>query len=251
MHNAHGRKPLYEAIREAQAKSAQDKSLQPLHPEPVVPVAPKPAPVPESVMETPKPIAPWPSKPPIFQFMSGRIEFSLPYQLIIGLVLCAIVVTLIVFRLGQNFPIKKGAKQSQPAFEKPRQTTTKKPVIIIESKTTSRPANSVVITESATPGTPSKGNNRIVIQAHQSSKDLEAVQNFFAQNGVKTEIRKIGSWYYLITSAKYDNPDKSGTDGYAAKQQIIELGAKYQPPPGYGSFGAKPFSDAYGMRFDD
>jgi hypothetical protein len=107
-----------------------------------------------------------------------------------------------------------------------------------------------VITETTQPATASKGSNRIVIQTVQNSEDLEPVQKFFAQNGIETEIRQIGNWYYLVTKEKYDNPDKAGTEGFAAKQRIIELGARYQSPPGYGTFGTKPFSDAYGMRLD-
>ncbi len=238
MHNAHGRKPLYEVIREAQAKSTQDKPLQPLHPQPAQqvqkPVAP-PAPLPE----TPKPVVPWPAKPRIAQFNTGRIEFSLPYQLVIALILTAIALMLIVFRFGQHHPLQKSAK-----------STAAKQSVTVAAKTTSQPAkSSVVITESPI-AAKSKGANRIVIQTVQNSEDLEPVKKFFAQYGIETEIRKIGSWFYLITAEKYDNPDKAGTVGFAAKQRIIELGAKYQSPPGYGTFGTKPFSDAYGMRFD-
>ncbi len=57
--------------------------------------------------------------------------------------------------------------------------------------------------------------------------------------------------YYLVTKEKYDNPERSGTDGSKAKQDIIKLGAAYKAPQGYGTFGPKPFHDAYGMRFDD
>lgn len=90
-----------------------------------------------------------------------------------------------------------------------------------------------------------------MIQAHQNSAELKPVKDYFASNGIEMEIRKIGSWYYLVTKGKFDNPEKAGTDGAVMKQRIIELGEKYEAPAGYGSFGPKPFSDAYGMRFDD
>jgi hypothetical protein len=77
------------------------------------------------------------------------------------------------------------------------------------------------------------------------------VKQFYTENGVETEIRKIGGMYYLVTTSKYENPEKQGTDGYLAKQKIIELGAKYKAPQGYETFGTKPFHDAYGMKFDD
>jgi hypothetical protein len=239
MYNSRGKKSLYEAIREAQAKSAQDKALQPLHPQAAQP-APKPVVQPAVVPETPKPVAPWPAKPRIVQFNAGRIEFSLPYQLVIALLLCAVAIMLIIFRLGQHWPLQKSAKSA-----------TVKQSVTTASQTTSQPAKSpVVITENTSSLKNSKGANRIVIQTVQNSEDLAPVKKFFSQNGIETEIRKIGSWFYLITAEKYDNPEKSGTDGFAAKQRIIELGTKYQSPPGYGTFGTKPFSDAYGMRLD-
>jgi hypothetical protein len=80
---------------------------------------------------------------------------------------------------------------------------------------------------------------------------LEPVRLYFAEKGIETEIRRIGDRYYLVTSQKYDNPEREGTEGYQAKQKIIETGAGYKSPPGYESFGTRPFSDAYGMRFDD
>ena len=52
-------------------------------------------------------------------------------------------------------------------------------------------------------------------------------------------------------SAADENPNKLGTDGYAARTRIIELGANYVSPPGYDSFGAEPFYDAYGMKSRD
>jgi len=96
-----------------------------------------------------------------------------------------------------------------------------------------------------------KGNNRIVIQTYQLRADLEPVKQFFAQFGIETEIIKINDWYYLVTKDKYENPEKPGTDGYLAKQKIIELGTKYKAPQGYETFGKKPFYDAYGMNFDN
>ncbi len=241
MHNTHGRKPLYEVIRDAQAKSAQDKALQPLHPQPAQP-APKPAVQPAPLPEIPKPVAPWPTKPRMLQFNAGRIEFSLPYQLVIVLLLCAVALMLIVFRLGQHTPLQKSAKA----------TASKQAVKAVPNpdRIGTQPAKSPVVITESTIATKSKGANRIVIQTVQNSEDLEPVQKFFARYGIETEIRQIGSWFYLITRERYDNPEKAGTDGFAAKQRIIELGAKYQSPPGYGTFGTKPFSDAYGMKLD-
>jgi hypothetical protein len=80
---------------------------------------------------------------------------------------------------------------------------------------------------------------------------LEPAKQYFADKGIETEIRKSGDAYLLVTKEKYDNPERPGTDGYAAKQKIIELGAQYKAPQGFDQFGTKPFHDAYGMKFDD
>ncbi|MHC4888580.1 MAG: hypothetical protein ACYTEO_03840, partial [Planctomycetota bacterium] len=97
----------------------------------------------------------------------------------------------------------------------------------------------------------SKGNHRIVIQTYQIRADLEPVKQHFARFGIETEIRRINEVYYLVTKEKYENPEKSGTDGYLAKERMIAVGAKYKAQQGYEPFGAKSFETAYGMRFDD
>ena len=241
MFNSHGKKPLYEAIHEAQAKSASDKSLQPLHPQAVQHI-PAPAPAAEHAAEPLRTVTRWPTKPSLCQFHAGRIELSLPYQLVIAIVLSAVVLLLAIFRLGQHWPIQKSPQSvSKKPLATPKAAAPKQ-VVIVESRSASQQPGEATAAK--------KGANRIVIQTHQNSTDLEPVKNFFAASGIETEIRKIGSWYYLVTAEKYDNPEKAGTDGFAAKQRIIELGAKYQPPAGYNSFGTKPFSDSYGMRLE-
>ena len=54
--------------------------------------------------------------------------------------------------------------------------------------------------------------------------------------------------YFLQTINRYDNPEKEGTDGYTAKQKIIEVGKGYKAPSGYESFAKHLFSDAYGKK---
>jgi hypothetical protein len=187
----------------------------------------------------------WLIKPRFVQFNAGRIELSLPYQLVIAILLAGIVLLLVVFRLGQYVPAKKSAQTTTEKVKPAQKAAALKPVAIAATKSPVSAAAAAVETSR------SKGTNKIVIQAHQNNTELEPVKDYFASNGIEMEIRKIGSWYYLVTKGKFDNPEKAGTDGAAMKQRIIELGAKYEAPAGYGSFGPKPFSDAYGMRFDD
>jgi hypothetical protein len=99
--------------------------------------------------------------------------------------------------------------------------------------------------------TVSTGKNRIVIQMYQVRSHLEPVKEYFARLGVETDILEKNNWFYLVTKNKYDNVDKPGTDGYAAKQKIVELGLGYKAPSGFESFGTKPFSGAFGMKFDE
>ncbi len=90
-----------------------------------------------------------------------------------------------------------------------------------------------------------------MIQTYAVRAHLEPVRQYFAENGIETEIRKIGDDYFLVTTDKFDTIERTGTDGYKAKKRIIELGAKYKAPQSYETFGKRPFHDAYGMKFDD
>jgi len=186
----------------------------------------------------------WPKKRRIVQFNAGRVEFSMPYQLAIAIVLCFVLVALVLFRLGQIGGQATGLDSDAGLTSSAQNTkaSSEMPVKKVEQNKKSAAASDAGKTE---------GSNRIVIQTWRSRSQLEPAKKYFDQAGVATEIRKIGNTYYLVTTDKYDNPEKKGTNGYKAKERIVELGAKYKSPAGYGSFGPKPFHDAYGMKFDD
>jgi hypothetical protein len=148
---------------------------------------------------------------------------------------------LAVFRLGQSSRAPDGAAG---------------PEVVPAAAYMPEPANAGEIEVSREPVEPVKavgpgGGNRIVIQAYKLSEHLEPVRRYFARAGVGTEIREVDGWYYLVTTEKYDSVDKPGSDGYRAKQRIIELGAQYRAPPGYETFGRRPFHDCYGKKFND
>jgi hypothetical protein len=191
----------------------------------------------------------WLNRPRIVQINAGRIEISVPYQLAIALLLGLILLLLIAYRLGQG-----SQKIAGPDARKPVSVQKAVPKVMVGAP------RGVVPAEKETPVTPlaqrvgpvrPKGDNRIVIQSYQLRADLEPVKQYFAQFGIETEIMKIDEWYYLVTKDKYENPGRPGTDGYLARQKIIELGAKYRAPAGYETFGTKPFSDAYGKKFNE
>lgn len=227
------KKALYEVISRTRPKPGHDKPLEQLHPE----KSDKERPAGESTTRMPERVAKWPKRPRIVQFNADKIEISIPYQVAIALLLGVILLVLVAFRLGQRTRSEQGVTTSNA--ERAVKSSKAANLSTVETK---KPAAAVE---------KPKGNNRIVIQTYQLRTHLEPVKQYFAQFGIETEIKKIGDWYYLVTKDKYENPEKSGTDGYFAKQKIIELGAEYKAPQGYETFGSKPFYDAYGQRFDD
>ncbi|MGA1979505.1 MAG: hypothetical protein ABSG99_02920 [Sedimentisphaerales bacterium] len=239
------KKALYEVMSKTWSKPRQDKTLEQLHPE-------KSDKDKQIVTKFPTPAsgrAKWLNRPRIAQINAGRIEISIPYQLAIALLLGLILLVLVSFRLGQS-----GQKATVSTVKTPKTMQKEAPKVTVGAPQKAVPAEEKApappVVQKVEPVKP-KGDNRIVIQTYQLRADLEPVKQYFAQFGIETEIIKVGDWYHLVTKDKYENPGKPGTDGYLAKQKIIELGAKYKAPPGYEAFGSQPFRDAYGKRFDE
>ena len=185
----------------------------------------------------------WLRKPRVIRLNAGRIEISVPYQLAIAIGLGVVLLLLVAFRLGQisggrEDIVEAGTSSGARAGQKlsKSQIDQKEPTV---SASIEQPKVSA-----------SKGNS-IVIQTYRRRDDLEPVREYFAQFGIQTDIRKTGRWYYLITKDKYENPEKSGTDGYSVKQKIIKLGANYKAPEGYETFAPNFFKDAYSKKFEN
>jgi len=236
---------LYEAIGKTRHKPRYNETLEQLHPD--MTDEDKPTTV-KSDIVIPERTARWPRRPRIVQFNAGRIELSIPYQLAVTLLLGIILLVLVAFRIGQNVSSRNSAKSVPEAVP---QNTAPAGIGTLLIPADDLKTTSVLTTTEETEQAKQKGNNRIVIQTYQLKAHLEPVKNYFAQFGIQTEIRKIDNWYYLVTKDKYENPKKPGTDGYLAKQKIIEFGAQYKASQGYETFGSKPFYDAYGKKFDD
>jgi hypothetical protein len=239
-----GKKSLYEVMGKNWPKSKYDKSLRKLHPDKVVEEEPK---VVKSIVAPPGRAAHWPRKPKIVQFNAGRIEISLPYTTAIALILGVVLVVLVVVRFDEIIGISREGISNSAGK-----------VIDGIRKTVGIGNGNPDTVERIPPDTgenetvTSTGNNRIVIQTYDKRADLEMVQYHFAEGGIETEIRQIGDTFYLLTVNKYEkDPTIKGTDGYAALQKIIELGAKYKAPPGFEPFGAKSFETAYGLKLND
>ncbi|MCK5225488.1 MAG: hypothetical protein KAQ89_02105 [Planctomycetes bacterium] len=249
---------LYEVIGKSRPKSLSTQQLEPLHSERCcqneagldVESLPESGYIDE---------VRWSKKPKMVQFNAGRIEISISYQLAIALILGVVLLLLVVFRLGQltlsdsskavNSTVEITKKLPETIINKPVETRVQLPDLAAIA-----PLPKKVEVKAAVSGNvlvDASKSNRIVIQTYHNRVHLEPVKKYFAGFGIKTEIKKIDNWYYLITGDKYDNPQRAGTDGYRARQEIIKIGANYKAPQGYETFGSKPFSDAYGKKFDD
>ncbi len=236
---------MYEVMSKGQLKAGHNKTLKKPQPEKADSDV-------KITAETPLPAAGratyWPRKPKLVQFNAGRVEISLPYPIAIAVLLGIILLFLVALWLGEVGYFSREGVSAGSVFKSLRETardglTGRREGIDIDEGRMS---------DTEITGTGKSGNHRIVIQTYDKRADLELVQYHFAEGGIETEIRTVGDTFFLVTVDKYEeNPKRPGTDGYVAKQNIIELGAKYKAPPGYEPFGVKSFETAFGMKFDD
>jgi hypothetical protein len=261
-----GKKALYEVMSKARNKPGYGRTLEKMRPK--KPVSKKEKLITNKKTEgdagTSKASAKWWRKPRVVQFNVGRIEFSMPYQLGVALVLGSVLLILAAFRLGQFYnPSDRTPSESiENINESAKAPIQKRPVekeevlkIIEPPPPTEEKEESALLKneepEPAKPVTPkSTGNNVIVLVQFGSREDLRPVQAHFAEHGIETEIVMEKGSYFLQTKNRYDNPGKSGTDGNRALQEIIRVGAKYKgkAPPNYETFAPHFFSDAYGKK---
>jgi hypothetical protein len=182
-------------------------------------------------------------RPRAFQVNDSRVEVSVPVVYAILIALAAVIVVLAAFKIGR-----------MPAGGHEPQNGSPSRVTIAEKN----PVGSSV---------GAQGNNRIVIAQHTDRVQLEPLIDYFKENGIVTGtvtfglLREYltkkglstsavpkGEGYLLMTVSLYNNPDTPGTDGYAVKQKIIELGAKYRAPEGATKFAPDSFRGAYGLK---
>jgi hypothetical protein len=233
---------LYEVISKARLKPHTGKPPEPLHSEKADERAPTTT---DSTLQAPEKIVAWPRKPRIVQLNAGRVEFSMPYQLAVAILLIALVLALVLFRLGQIYQqriIDSAANPPQSRQPAAPRTRTRPPAKPTTAENTSPPA------ASRTVAVDSRRNHRIVIKQCRTRRDLEPVQKFFAAKGIETVIEKRGSRFFLVTKDLFENTKKRETDGYTMKQKIVKVGAGYKAPQGYESFAPRLFSDAYGEK---
>jgi hypothetical protein len=278
-HYKRGRKALYEVMSEARLKPGFGRTLEkireqkPPGSEPPVSAfaestgAEEKAAAPAAVLRQqdagavgePDEVMPssgiqWRKKPRVVQFNAGRIEFSMPYQLVIAFILGLILLVLAAFRLGQISSVSKQGTSSNLPRKPQMQPPIRKAETPAREPYGSGPAVNKDVSPKTTTAAPSEtaGKNVIVIVEYKARADLVPVQAHFAEYGIETEIVTEGGRYFLVTKNRYDNPNTPGTDGYAARQKIIEAGAKYKgkAPEGYETFAPNFFKDAYGKKVE-
>ena len=257
-----GKKALYEVMSKARKKPGFGRTLKKMRPKKPVPKKDEPVTNKKSPadVETSKTAAKWWRKPRVVQFNVGRVEFSMPYQLGVALVLGSVLLIVAAFRLGQyltdsnsNVPLEVENVVEPTTQEKPVEQ--REVASVIELALLVEEENALLETEEPEPAKPvtpkSTGSNVIIIQQWGAREDLRPVQAHFAEYGIVTEIVMENGNFFLQTKKNtYDNPRTSGTDGYKALQEIIRVGAKYkgQAPPNYETFATHFFSDAYGKK---
>jgi hypothetical protein len=251
-----GKKALYEVMSKARQKPGKDRSLEQMPPKNTGENRPNVES--KSVRVAAKGTVQWSRRPRLIQYNAGRIEFSIPYQVAIALALALLLMILAFYRLGQFSYRPENQEQAQPsglmrqieqrdAMERASIEVAPPSPPSVEN-TAPRPERTETNVEPNPEGNASTGNNVIVLVEYDKLADLTPVQAHFEEHGIMTDIDIRNGRYFLQTVEKYDNPNTSGTDGYKAKQKIIEIGRTYKAPPGYETFAPHFFSDAYGKR---
>jgi hypothetical protein len=244
------KKALYEVMSKARNKPGYGRTLEKMRPK--KPVEKKDEPVTNhksaADVETSKAAARWWRKPRIVQFNVGRIEFSMPYQLAVALILCLILMVLAAFRLGQYYYLTEqraiGSAEETPKISQ-ENLTEQEAADIREPPAPTE--DSILLDEELEPVKPKPtGNNVIVLVEYEAHADLVPVRDYFARHNIETEIVMENGRYFLQTKNRYDNPGTRGTDGYKALQEIIKVGAEYKAPPSFEPFAPNFFRDAYG-----
>lgn len=196
--------------------------------------------------------------PSLLKIRLPQVSFARvrPMLLGIGAILVTAVVVMVVFWVGKALiglipsrpPVEEQVVQ-QPPDETPPPLETR-PVVEPTPRVTRPPEPTPPPTPPPVVSPPTQtGNNVIVIQYITASRESELlpVRDFFTRNGIATEIFRRNGGSYLVTRDRFENPNRTGTDGHAMLQRIRTIGKRYAVETGDRQFGAEPFQDAYGM----
>jgi hypothetical protein len=234
-------------------KKVSDPSLLKQQQQPVVPQPPAPP----KVTAPPKPVAPpravVPPKPKVpGKGLSGKELAARAGWIVAGIAVIALAVYVGTGMFRTRPKPTAGPKTDSPAkVSEPAKTDKVAP----QPKPQPKPEPKAAVPAKPKPAEPVAPaavdvlrDHVLVIATYSRSEDLEPVRDYFGQNGTETEILKRGSYYYLVTKARYPNPRKPGSEGAVALDRIKQIGAKYKAPKGFERFDNTPFQDAYGMK---
>lgn len=237
---------LYEVIASKSVTPKESKKFEQLRPEQKKPETD----IAKTNADTSENTVKWPKRPKMLQLNAGRVEISLPYQIAIAVGLGVLLIVALSYRAGQASNTGPQAGFSTPAMPENTAEQPYEEEIFRDSEPTTavenadpKPANPAQNNVTA-----QQGDNVIVIQYWENKRELVPVKEFFAKQGIKTEILFIKGIYYLVTKQRYEqNPQTAGTEGYFARQKLIDIGSRYKAPAGYGSF---KLDDPYGMMIN-
>ena len=239
-----GKKALYEVMSKARVKPGSGRAVEPLHPKKTQ----DDTPFDDAVVEKTEVATQWWKKPKILQYQGGRLEFSMSYQLAITIVLIFLLLLVIAYGMGKrSYAAKMQADRSVPTSQEniqddPIRQTTNGNVRSGDNAASMQPVNPRTVPAKTT------GDHVIILKEYHALADLIPVRDYFQKNLIMTEIVMRNNRYFLQTIDTYDNPEREGTDGFKAKQKIIEIGKGYKAKNGNESFAPNLFSDAYGMK---
>ncbi len=208
-------------------------------------------------------------RPKPVQLNAGRIEISVPYHIGVSIALAVVLTILVAYKLGQRHaavPESPAVTANPPARSLPRNAAS----VAAGGSRSETPAPTPRAPESPPPR--AQGDHWIVLGTCEREADfrpvkdhfaehgielgwvaLDRARQFFADNGLNVANLPAGNGYMIVTANMYDNPEKPGTDGYAMKQKVVEVGALYKgkAPAGCKSFAPQYFGDAYGMKIQE
>jgi hypothetical protein len=183
-----------------------------------------------------------------FSLLTGTLVISIPYRVAGVIVLALILVVLMAFWLGQIRGTRRSAELEPVETSEPAVTGQDKGSVAATIKEMDE-SGTVLEEAEADKGLYSPaGDNVIVIATVKDAEDLKPVQEYFTANGVGTKILQRELYCFLVTTDRFQTPNRRGSNGYKALQLIKKIGLDYNVPDGGKNFGKEPFQDAYPMK---
>jgi hypothetical protein len=179
--------------------------------------------------------------------LTGTLVISVPYRVAGVIVLAMILVVLVAFWLGQIRGTRRSVEPEPVQTSESAVTEKDEGSAAAEIK---EPDESEAVSEKtrADRVLSPAGDNVIVIATVKDAEDLKPVQEYFSANGVGTEILQRELYSFLVTTDRFQSPNRRGSNGYKALQLIKKIGLDYKVPDGGKNFGKEPFQDAYPMK---